>query len=117
VTALRILVVEDEMTIAFMIEDMLLNLGHDVVNVAMRLPDALKVANELAIDLAILDVNLDGHHSFPVAEVLTRRGIPFAFATGYGSAGIEDPFKDRPVLAKPFLQADLERILTETGRT
>jgi CheY-like chemotaxis protein len=111
--ALRILVVEDEMTIAFMIEDMLTDLGHVVVEIAMRLPDAVKVAADLDIDLAILDVNLDGHRSFPVAEVLTGRGIPFAFATGYGSAGIEQPFKNRPVLMKPFLQADLQRILIE----
>jgi CheY-like chemotaxis protein len=113
--ALRILVVEDEMTIAFMIEDMLVELGHHVVEVAMRLPDALRVASDLDVDLAILDVNLDGHRSFPVAEVLIRRGIPFAFATGYGSAGIEEPFRTHPVLAKPFLQADLERILAEVG--
>lgn len=101
------------MTIAFMIEDMLVALGHDVVEIAMRLPDALKGATELTFDLAILDVNLDGHQSFPVAEVLTRRGIPFAFATGYGSAGLEDPFKGRPVLPKPFLQADLERLVAQ----
>lgn len=109
--ALRILVVEDEMTIAFMIEDMLVDLGHDVVDIAMRLPEALKAAGDLDVDLAILDVNLDGHRSFPVAEVLTGRGIPFAFATGYGAAGIEAPFGSRPILTKPFLRADLERIL------
>ncbi len=114
--ALRILVVEDEMIIAFMIEDMLLDLGHEVVSVAMRLPDALKAATNLDFDLALLDVNLDGHQSFPVAEILTARGIPFAFATGYGFAGIEQPFKSRPVLVKPFLPTDLQRILAETGQ-
>jgi DNA-binding response OmpR family regulator len=114
--ALRILIVEDEMTIAFMIEDMLVGLGHDVVNVAMRLSDALKAAADLDVDIAILDVNLDGLMSFPVAEVLTGRGIPFAFATGYGTAGIEEPFKTRPVLVKPFLQTDLERVLLEANR-
>ncbi len=113
---MRILVVEDEMTIAFMIEDMLLDLGHEVVNIAMRLPDALKAATHLELDLALLDVNLDGHRSFPVAEVLTARGIPFAFSTGYGAAGIEEPFKSRPVLMKPFLQSDLQRVLAETGQ-
>lgn len=111
---LKVLVVEDEMTIAFMIEDMLVGLGHDVVEVAMRLPDALRAAEEAHIDLAILDVNLDGYRSFPVAEVLMRRGIPFAFATGYGVSGIDAPFKDRPVLAKPFLQSDLEHLLATT---
>ena len=114
--ALRILVVEDEMTIAFMIEDMLVDLGHKVVKVAMRLPEALKAAASLDFDLALLDVNLDGHLSFDVAELLTERKIPFAFATGYGSAGIQPRFNNRPVLMKPFRQADLERVVAETGR-
>ena len=110
---MRILVVEDEMTIAFMIEDMLLDMGHEVVNVAMRLPEALNAARTLEFDLALLDVNLDGHSSFAVAEVLSARRIPFAFATGYGSGGIGAPFKERPVLRKPFLQTDLQRVLAE----
>ena len=113
---LRILLVEDEMTVAFMVEDMLADLGHQVVAMAMRLPDALKAAADLDVDLAILDVNLDGLRSFPVAAVLTGRGIPFAFATGYGAAGIEEPFRDRPVLVKPFLQADLEQVLVMVHR-
>jgi CheY-like chemotaxis protein len=115
--ALRILIVEDEMTIAFMIEDMLLDLGHEVVGVAMRLPEAMKAAANLHFDLALLDVNLDGHQSFPVAEVLTARGIPFAFATGYGRAGLAPPFNDRPVLVKPFVSTDLKRVLIEAGET
>lgn len=88
---LRILVVEDEMTIALMIEDMLTDLGHDVVELAMRLPRALAAARNETFDFAILDVNLDGHRSSPVAEVLIERGIPFVFATGYGSDGIDPP--------------------------
>jgi CheY-like chemotaxis protein len=111
--ALRVLVVEDEMTIAFMIEDMLVDLGHSVVDVAMRLPEAVQAAKDLDLDLAILDVNLDGLRSFPVAQVLRDRGIPFAFATGYGAAGIVEPFKGCPVLVKPFMQADLERVLLQ----
>ncbi len=111
---LRILIVEDEMTIAFMIEDMLVDLGHEVVKIAMRLPEALKAAADSDFDLALLDVNLDGHKSFPVADALTHRGVPFVFATGYGPAGIEARFKGRPVLTKPFRQADLARVLAET---
>lgn len=113
--ALRILVVEDEMTIAFMLEDMLLDLGYEVAGVAMRLPDALRAATSLEFDLAILDVNLDGLKSFPVAEALKTRGIPFAFATGYGAAGIERAYADLPVLKKPFMQAELDRVLREVA--
>lgn len=99
------------MTIAFMIEDMLSDLGHEVVEVAMRLPEAIDAARRLDLDLAILDVNLDGHRSFPVADILTARHIPFAFATGYGAAGVDAAYRSSPVLAKPFLSADLQKIV------
>lgn len=108
---LRILVVEDEMTIALMIEDMLLELGHQVIDLAMRLPQAADLASKADFDAAILDVNLDGRKSFPVADILTERGIPFAFATGYGAAGIEPAYAGRPVITKPFLLDDLKAAL------
>lgn len=100
--SLRVLVVEDEMTIALMMEDMLNDLGHEVVGLAMRLGPAAEQARTAQVDFAILDVNLDGRMSFSVAEILEARGVPFAFATGYGSAGIEPRFADHPVLKKPF---------------
>ena len=112
--ALRILIVEDEMVIAFMIEDMLVELGHEVVELAMRLPEALEAAERADIDLAILDVNLDGHRSFPVADILIRRAIPFAFATGYGAAGLDEGYRNRPVLVKPFMSGDLSKLLSQT---
>lgn len=99
------------MTIALMIEDMLCDLGHEVADVQMRLDSALNSARQGEFDFAILDVNLDGRMSFPVAEVLEARGIPFAFATGYGPAGLDAAFRDRPVLLKPFLLADLEQLI------
>lgn len=106
--SLRILVVEDEMTIALLIEDMLMDLGHQVVDLAMRLPQALALAQNAEIDLAVLDVNLDGRLSFPVADALAARGVPFIFATGYGSAGIEPPYRHHTVIKKPFVMKDLE---------
>ena len=48
----------------------------------------------------MLDVNLAGDRSFPVADALAERGIPFLFATGYGLAGIEEAYRGRPVLAE-----------------
>ena len=106
---LRILVVEDEMTIALMLEDMLGNLGHTVVGLALRLAQAVKLATDAQIDFAILDVNLNGQLSFPVAELLAARGVPFVFATGYGSAGVEAPYRERGlVIKKPFDSKDLK---------
>lgn len=110
--ALRVLVVEDEMTIALMIEDMLVDMGHEVVDMAMRLPQAVAAAQSGDIDFAILDINLDGLRSFPVADVLQARGVPFVFASGYGSRGLEGDYVGRKVLTKPFRSADLAQAIT-----
>jgi CheY-like chemotaxis protein len=104
---LRILIVEDEMLVAMNIEDMLLDLGHEVAGLASRLAPALALAAEADIDAAVLDVNLAGEQSFPVADLLDKRGIPFLFATGYGLAGIEERYRGRTVLQKPFRLGDL----------
>lgn len=108
---LRILVVEDEVAIAMLLEDMLLDLGGEVVGPAGRIQQALGMAETESFDVAILDVNVSGQPIYPVVEVLQRRGIPFVFSTGYGSAGIDAAWRDRPVLQKPFSQDELERVL------
>jgi CheY-like chemotaxis protein len=108
---LRILVVEDEMLVAMNIEDMLLELGHEVAGLASRLGPALALARESRFDAAMLDVNLAGEPSFPVADLLIERGLPFLFATGYGRQGIEARYRDYPLLQKPFRTADLEQAL------
>lgn len=108
---LRILVVEDEMTIALSVEDMLTDMGHEVAGLAMRLPQAIALAREAEIDFAILDVNLDGRMSFPVADILAARGIPYLFATGYGSPGIDAPYAAQHVIKKPYLSSDLQRAI------
>ena len=115
VRALKTLVVEDEMAIALLIEDMLLDMGHSVVGLAMRLQPALQLARTADIDFAILDINLDGQMSFPVADALTARGVPFAFASGYGPAGLEPDYKQHPVIKKPFGAKDLARVIERAG--
>ena len=95
------------MLVAMNIEDMLLELGHEVAGLASRLGPALALAREGRFDAAMLDVNLAGEPSFPVADVLIGRGIPFLFATGYGPQGIEEGYRERPILQKPFRAADL----------
>ncbi len=108
---LRILVVEDEAAISLLLEDMLLDFGCEVVGPAARLSAALDAVSREQVDLAILDVNVAGEPIYPVAEALAKREIPFVFSTGYGSAGIRDTFRDRPVLQKPFAQHDLKQKL------
>lgn len=101
----RILVVEDEAMVAMLIEDMLTELGCAVVGPAMRLDHALQLAKTEAVDAAILDINLGGTRSDPVAEILERRLVPMLFVTGYGQAG--RPGRNDRVLQKPYRQAEL----------
>lgn len=113
--ALRVLLVEDEPLIALMIEDMLVELGLEVARAAATLAQALRAAEEADVDLALLDINLKGEQSFPAAEILRRRGIPFLFVTGYGALGIHGTDFQTVVLQKPFaspeLRAALARVL------
>ena len=110
---LRVLVVEDEMMVSMLIEDMLTDLGCTVVGPASRLDEAIELANRSEIDCAVLDVNLGGQPIFPLADILRAKGAPFAFATGYGDAGLRDVDKGSPVLQKPFREGDLARVLGE----
>jgi DNA-binding response OmpR family regulator len=104
---LRVLVIEDEALVAMMIEDVLAELGHDVVGLAGRLNVALELASELSIDFAVLDLNLNGERTDPIAACLRSRGIPFVFATGYGTAGVNESWSGVPVVQKPFQPKDL----------
>ncbi|HEV2558340.1 MAG TPA: response regulator [Microvirga sp.] len=112
----RVLVVEDEAAISLLLEDMLLDFGCEVIGPAARLSAALDAVGRESIDLAILDVNVAGEPIYPVAEALAERGVPFVFSTGYGSAGIKDVYRDRPVLQKPFAQHDLKQKLVSARR-
>lgn len=113
----RALLIEDESLVAIMIEDMLMDLGWEVMDTAARLEDALLAAKTESFDIAILDVNLDGEPSYPIADVLKARGIPFIFATGYGEMGRDARYAGVPTLQKPFLQADLETAVSKALRS
>ena len=110
-TGLKVLVVEDEMLVSMLVEDMLSDLGCTVVGPAAELEEAMSLAQNAEIDLALLDVNLGGRPIFPVADTLKARGVPFAFASGYGEAGLSEDHRGAAVLQKPFREADLARTL------
>lgn len=103
------------MLVAMLIEDAVTDLGHQVVGPAMRLEAALEAIDSEIFDFAILDINLAGKTSFPVADILSDRGIPFMFASGYGRAGLNERHRDAHIVKKPFaghqLEEALERIL------
>ncbi len=107
----RILIVEDEYLIRMLLEDMLTELGYVVAGAVGSIKEACTIAEEGEVDLAILDVNLDGEPVYPVADILVRRGLPFVFVTGYGEHALPDLYRGRPTLQKPFQAEDLRRTL------
>lgn len=105
-----VLVVDDEPLIAALVADMLEELGC-VAAIAENVPEALAKLELDRFDLAILDINLAGRHSFPIAETLSDKNIPFAFASGSSPAIIPDAFRAIPFVRKPFAIEDLSAAL------
>ena len=99
--------VEDEAIIALAIEDMLAELGCETVGPALTLSEAARLATHEPIDAALLDINLAGQSSEPVARTLRGRQIPFCFSTGYESADVPAGFEAIPVLRKPYTSDSL----------
>src|ERR1700730_15970878 len=97
---LGVLIVEDEAMVAMLLEDLLHELGCHVVEIASRVETALTSILVRIFDVAILDVNLKGETSYPVADVLELRKLPFLFATGYGIEAIPEKYRQRNVLQK-----------------
>ncbi len=109
---LRVLIVEDESLLSLLLEDMLAELGCQVVGSASSVPEAIEAVGKVNAGAAILDIKLGDQKSFAVAEALAARGIPFVFATGYGDGQVEDPWREHYVLQKPFAQDQLAEVLT-----
>jgi CheY-like chemotaxis protein len=109
----KILVVEDEMMIAMLIEDMLDEFGCKLVGPATNVPRALELIARENVEIAVLDLNLDGQNTYAIADALQQKNVPFIFATGYGSTGLRQEYGNRPVLQKPFQARDLENALAE----
>jgi len=107
----RVLVVEDEYLIRMLLEDMLADIGYDLAAGVGTIAEASEIAANGDFHAAILDVNLDGKEIYPVADILTERGVPFIFVTGYGERSLVEPYRDRPALQKPFQAEQLRTAL------
>jgi CheY-like chemotaxis protein len=112
----RILVVEDEAMVSMLLEDMVLDCGGEIVGPVARFNDALELAHQAEFGVAVLDLNLNGTLSYPIAEVIREHGIPVIFATGYGADGLLDRFSDCPTLQKPFSQQDFAEAVAAACR-
>jgi two-component sensor histidine kinase len=106
----RVLLVEDEALVAMMIQDCLTEWGHSVIGPIGRASDALQAVKECDYDAAILDINLGDGMAYPVAEILSARGVPFVFVTGYEADTVDDRFSNIPVLQKPIERQMLQRL-------
>ena len=103
----RVLLVEDEPIVAWLLKDMLVDFGCSVVGPAADVNQALAMIDAESIDVAVLDVNLRGQMSYPIADVLVARGVPFVFSTGYDKDRLLDGYRTFPALQKPFHRSDL----------
>ncbi len=106
----RVLVVEDEVLLAMMLEDVLSDAGAYVVGPAATVEQAIALIASEVIDVALLDVCLRDQRSDPVAEVLRQRGVPYVLATGYSNPQGAD-LASAPTLAKPYRLEQLEAAL------
>jgi two-component sensor histidine kinase/PAS domain-containing protein len=109
----RILVVEDEGIVAWALEDMLADMGCAVVGTAARVNQALAMIDDESIDAVVLDLNLNGQMSYPVADVLASRGMPFVFLTGYHKSSIPEAYVRFPMMQKPLDRSRLGDALTQ----
>lgn len=117
----RILVVEDEYFIASDLKRLLRTQDAIIVGPVGDLDAGLSLAASEPLDAAVLDVNLAGSFSYPLAERLGARSVPLMFLTGYDGWSLPEAYRDVPRLAKPFSTDAalnmLERLCTEGRAT
>lgn len=117
----RIFLVEDEVMVSWALEQAIVSLDCIVVGPAARVKQALAMIETEVFDAAVLDINLNGEKSYPVADALIARGTPFVFSTGYNRDSTPHGYEGLPSLQKPFsipeLRDMLTRLLTTGPRT
>lgn len=99
---LRAFLVEDEALVLLTIEDMMADLGCQLVVSVQHVDEALRFAVDAAVDIALLDVNVGGTRIDPVARILAARGVPIVFVTGYETTSLPPGSEDAVRVAKPF---------------
>ncbi|HEY4030140.1 MAG TPA: response regulator [Caulobacteraceae bacterium] len=113
----RILIVEDEWLIADLLEQMLTELGYEVVGPAADVVEALALIEERVPDAAVLDVSLAKGKSFAVADAMRDRGAPFLFLTGHVDGDLPPQYRSTPLICKPVLMSDLKAPLAKIAPT
>ncbi len=106
----RVLLVEDEALVGIMIQECLTEFGFEIVGPVCTVSEAMAAAEGGHFDAAILDINLGDSSAYRVAEILSARGVPFIFVTGYDTDSVDTRFKEIPVLQKPIERQMLQKI-------
>lgn len=115
--ALRVLVVEDEWLIAEYLVDLLTDLGYEVIGPVPTVKQGLALLGQNEVDCAVLDVTLNQHKSFPLADRLIAGGLPFIFLTGYVDRDLPEPYNAHRILNKPVGRDRLKAALTDLTRS
>jgi CheY-like chemotaxis protein len=110
---LRILIVEDEILIAFELESLLQDLGHEVVGIAASSKDALALGQDLAPDLAFVDIHLaDGPTGVDVARhLVAQHRVNVLFMTANAKRIPEDSAGASGIIAKPYTERGVREAL------
>jgi two-component sensor histidine kinase/DNA-binding response OmpR family regulator len=106
----RVLLVEDEALVGIMIQECLTEFGFRITGPVCTASEALSAAKDGTFDAAILDINLGDGSVYRVAEILSERGVPFIFVTGYDSDSVDARFNEVPILQKPIERQMLQKI-------
>src|SRR5262245_22601490 len=115
--ARRVLILEDEAMIAGLIESILSAAGWSVVGPVATLERAFEAIDRGRLDAALLDVRINGHDAYAVADVLMGRGIPFIFVSGFTRKQMPPGYRNCAYIAKPFTpDAILARLEEVVGR-
>ena len=109
-----VLIVEDEMIVALLMEDLVRDLGVTDVHTCTDVASALEVVRNETIDCAILDLRVRDGNTLQVADALADAGIPFVFSSGSDVGALNERHARRPLISKPFLDDDLKLILLDT---
>lgn len=106
----RVLLVEDEALVAMMIQETMTEFGFQVIGPVSTASEALAAARNSQFEAAVLDINLGDGMVYTVAEILSKRGVPFVFVTGYDAESVDSRFTGVPVLQKPIERNMLQKV-------
>ena len=116
-TAIRTMVVEDDILLALDLADALRNAGHKIIGPFASAGAALQGMTTDRPEIAILDIDLNGHNSFPVADALVRENVPFLWLSASSPHILPGRYRSQPFVSKPFATHGILRVMADLLRT